>query len=197
MTNPGKFTVGRVLHRITGQHHIEYLLGDCLLLFSAVATVYTVLDRLTDDDDDLRETFKPLERLIVLVVVALVAVFWVGHLGLRASLRHGDIGWMSVYWTLMDGTLMTLLAYACRGLLILRQDCRQRLIADLYLLSFAFGILCCIGRLSINLTPIPATSLNFVVRMLACTWMAGFALTSAYSWRQKHRALRGLPETVD
>ena len=48
--------------------------------------------------------------------------------------------WLSAYWLLLCGTLIYLLGYGSRALLILRKDPRSRRIANVYLVASAFGI---------------------------------------------------------
>ena len=94
--------------------------------------------------------------------------------------------WLIAYWLLLCGTLIYLLGYGSRALLVLRGDPRSRRIANLYLAASASGILACVIRvITAYDTPIPALEGGRLVCLLACTCGAGFALASAHSWRVK------------
>ena len=94
--------------------------------------------------------------------------------------------WLIAYWLLLCGTLIYLLGYGSRALLVLRGDPRSRRIANLYLAASASGILACVIRvITAYDTPIQALEGGKLVCLLACTCGAGFALASAHSWRVK------------
>jgi hypothetical protein len=87
---------------------------------------------------------------------------------------------------LLCATLIYLLAFGSRALLVLRQDPRSRNIANLYLMASASGIAACAVRIIAALVPaIQGRGDSALVWFFACTCGAGFALTSAYSWRQR------------
>jgi hypothetical protein len=96
--------------------------------------------------------------------------------------------WLSVYWLLLCGTLAYLLVYGSRALLVLRKDPRSRRIANLYLIASASGIMACMLRITTALIPPIQTELGAgLVWLFACLCGAGFALTSAWGWRDKLR----------
>lgn len=200
VTPVGTATVGRALHRIMGQKNLEFPVGHTCLILAAAALVYSVLDRIYDDDEELRESFKQwVERPITLTIMGLLAVFSIGGIGAAVAMHGQRPGmWMNVYWALLCGTLIYLLTYACRALLILRKDWRQRRVADLYLAACASGVLACASRMITTLIP-PVqerTLVNIAVGVLGCMWLGGFALASSYSWRQKNRPFERLGEAV-
>jgi hypothetical protein len=73
--------------------------------------------------------------------------------------------------------------------LVLRKDPRSRKIANIYLVSSAAGIAACVVRLITAYIPaLQSISVGTaLVWVFACMCGAGFALTSAESWRQKTR----------
>jgi len=82
--------------------------------------------------------------------------------------------------------LIYLLVYGGRALLILRQDPRSRKIANIYLVASASGILACTTRIITACVPsLQAVYGTTLVWIFACGCGAGFALTSAQSWRIK------------
>jgi len=89
---------------------------------------------------------------------------------------------------LLTGTLAYLLTFGSRALLVLRKDPRSRNIANLYLVASASGISACLVRMITAVIPPFQGPLGAgLVWFFACMCGAGFALTSAQSWRQKVR----------
>jgi hypothetical protein len=105
--------------------------------------------------------------------------------------------WLSVYWILLCGTLIYLLGFGFRAMLVLRQDPRSTNIATLYLLACGSGIAACSVRIITALVPAIQGPVDAaLVWFFACACGAGFAVVSAYSWRQKvrwfsHRTVSG------
>jgi hypothetical protein len=82
--------------------------------------------------------------------------------------------------------LIYLLTYGARALLILRRDPRSRKIANIYLVASASGIIACVVRIITAYVPALQTiEGGTLVWIFACGCGAGFALTSAQSWRIK------------
>jgi hypothetical protein len=100
--------------------------------------------------------------------------------------------WLSAYWLLLCGTLIYLLGYGSRALLVLRKDPRSRRVANIYLVASASGIIACTVRIVTACVPVlqPIES-GTVVWFFACMCGAGFALTSAQSWRIKTKWFTG------
>lgn len=195
VTPVGTATVGRLLHRITGQGNFEFPVGHACLILAAAAIVYSVLDRIYDDDDDLQASFKLwVERPVTLTIVGLSAVFCIGDIGdALAMCEYRPTMWMNMYWALVCGILIYLLSYACRALLILRRDWRQRRVANFYLVACGSGVASCASWMITTLLPPTVAEhvlTNMAVTLLGCVWLVGFALASAYSWRQKGRTLK-------
>ena len=65
---------------------------------------------------------------------------------------HTDI-WLTVYWVLLCTTLVYLLVFGARALLVLRHDPRSRRIANLYLLWSAVGVAACTVRIVTAVIP--------------------------------------------
>ncbi|MBW8711191.1 MAG: hypothetical protein JF631_09100 [Mycobacterium sp.] len=94
--------------------------------------------------------------------------------------------WLATYWLLLCGLLIYLLTYGGRALLILRKDPRSRKIANIYLVASASGILACTVRIITAYVPaLQAIEGGTLVWIFACGCGAGFAITSAQSWRIK------------
>ncbi len=184
-------TIGHQLHNLTGKWNLEDYLGHDCYIVAASAIVYNALGRL-QDDHALRRAFKQhVERPATLCIPLLLATFSLGN---GAKIYRDDFFqvptdfWLSTYWLLLCGTLIYLLVYGSRALLILRKDPRSRLIANVYLLASASGILACSIRIITAYVP-PFQSLAGanLVWLFACLCGAGFALASAHSWRIKKK----------
>ena len=95
--------------------------------------------------------------------------------------------WLSVYWVLLSGTLVYLLGFGSRALLVLRKDPRSTEHRQPLPGRLGSGMLACAVRIITAL--IPALQGRFECRRWcgssACACGAGFALTSAQSWQQK------------
>ena len=61
--------------------------------------------------------------------------------------------WLNMYWLLLCATLIYLLGYGARALLVLRKDPRSRTVANIYLVSSAAGIAACVTRLATAFIP--------------------------------------------
>jgi hypothetical protein len=184
-------TLGVVLHNITGEWNLQNYVGHDCYVVAASAIVYNAVGRL-EEDDALQKSFKQyVERPATLCIPLLLATFSLSY-GSRTyasdffALRTDF--WLTVYWLLLCGTLSYLLAFGSRALLVLRKDPRSRNVASLYLVASASGISACVVRMITALIPPLQGPLGAaLVWLFACACGAGFALTSAQSWRQKVR----------
>jgi hypothetical protein len=182
-------TVGVVLHNITGEWNLQNYVGHDCYIVAASAIVYNAVGRL-EDDDALQASFKQwVERPATLCIPLLLATFSLSY-GSRTyasdffALRTDF--WLSVYWVLLTGTLAYLLVFGSRALLVLRKDPRSRNIANLYLVASASGLSACLVRMVTAVIPAFQGPVGAgLVWFFACMCGAGFALTSANSWRQK------------
>lgn len=184
-------TIGQGLHSLTGMWNLEDYIGHDLYIVAASAIVYNALGRL-QDDDAMRTSFKQyVERPATLCIPLLLATFSLGN---GATVYRSDFFevptdfWLSAYWLLLCGTLIYLLGYGSRALLVLRKDPRSRRIANVYLAASASGILACTIRITTAyVPPLQALENGTLVWIFACGCAAGFALASAHSWRIKSK----------
>jgi len=182
-------TIGHWLHSLTGLWNLEDYIGHDMYVVAASAIVYNSLGRL-QDDHAMQVTFKQyVERPATLCIPLLLATFSLGN---GARIYAPDFfevptdAWLSTYWILLCGTLIYLLVYGSRALLILRRDPRSRLVANIYLAASVCGILACTVRIVTALVPaLQAVEGGTLVWVFACLCGTGFALTSAHSWRVK------------
>jgi hypothetical protein len=182
-------TLGHWLHSLTGMWNLEDYIGHDLYVVAASAIVYNALGRL-QDDHAMQTTFKQyVERPATLCIPVLLATFSLGN---GAAIYRADFFelptdfWLSAYWILLCGTLIYLLGYGSRALLILRKDPRSRTVANVYLAASTSGILACVVRIVTALVPsLQPVENGTLVWIFACGCGAGFALMSAHSWRIK------------
>ncbi|SBS75998.1 conserved membrane hypothetical protein [uncultured Mycobacterium sp.] len=182
-------TIGHWLHSLTGVWNLEDYIGHDLYVVAASAIVYNALGRL-QDDNAMQTAFKQyVERPATLCIPLLLATFSIGN---GARIYRSDFFtvptdfWLSAYWLLLCGTLIYLLGYGSRALLVLRQDPRSRRIASIYLMASASGITACVIRIVTAYVPaLQEFEGGKLVWFFACACGAGFALTSAHSWRIK------------
>jgi hypothetical protein len=184
-------TLGVALHNITGEWNLQNYIGHDCYVVAASAIVYNAVGRLADDHA-LQASFKQyVERPATLCIPLLLATFTLSY-GSKTYARDffalpTDF-WLSVYWVLLCGTLIYLLVFGSRALLVLRQDPRSRNIANLYLVASASGISACVVRIITAVIPPFQSPLSAgLVWLFACLCGAGFAVTSAHSWRQRVR----------
>lgn len=182
-------TLGVVLHRVSGVWNLQNYLGHDCYIVAASAIVYNALGRIADDHL-LQKSFKQyVERPATLCIPLLLATFSLSR-GSKVYARDffalpTDF-WLSVYWIVLCGTLVYLLGFGFRALLVLRRDPRSTQIANLYLVACGSGIMACAVRILTALVPTLQGPLDSaLVWFFACVCGAGFALTSAQSWRQK------------
>ena len=182
-------TLGVFLHSLTGKYNLNAYLGHDCYIVAASAIVYNAIGRL-GDDNRMQELFKQhVERPATLCIPLLLATFSIGN---GAKIYRADFFevptdfWLNTYWLLLCGTLIYLLAYGSRALLVLRKDPRSRRMANLYLASSASGIMACAVRIiTAYVRPLQVIDGGTMVWLFACGCGAGFALASAHSWRIK------------
>jgi hypothetical protein len=188
-------TVGVALHGLTGKWNLEDYIGHDCYVVAASAVVYNALGRLQDDHSMQRSFKQYVERPATLCIPLLLVTFSLGN---GAAIYRPDFFdvptdfWLNTYWLLLCSTLIYLLGYGCRALLVLRKDPRSRRIANVYLAASAAGIAACLVRIVTAYVPqLQAIEGGTLVWIFACMCGAGFALTSAESWRMKTRWFTG------
>ncbi|WP_428338386.1 hypothetical protein [Mycobacterium sp.] len=182
-------TLGVFLHHITGVWNLQNYLGHDCYVVAASAIVYNALGRIADDHL-LQASFKQyVERPATLCIPLLLATFSLSRgskIYARDFFALPTDFWLSAYWIVLCGTLIYLLAFGFRALLVLRKDPRSTHIANLYLFACGSGITACAVRIITALVPaLQGRHDAALVWFFACICGAGFALTSAQSWRQK------------
>jgi hypothetical protein len=183
-------TIGVGLHALTGKWNLSAYIGHDCYVVAASAVIYNSLGRL-QDDHALQGSFKQyVERPTTVCIPLLLATFSLGN---GARIYRADFFevptdfWLNMYWLLLCGTLIYLLVYGSRALLVLRKDPRSRTMANVYLAASLSGIVACVVRLTTAfVTPMQtAAGGTLLVWIFACGCGAGFALASARSWRIK------------
>jgi hypothetical protein len=188
-------TLGPWLFSLTGKWNLEDYIGHDCYIVAASAVVYNALGRL-EKDHALQQRFRQhIELPATLCIPLLLAAFWLGNGASTFSPDFFDVPtdfWLNMYWLLLCGMLIYLLGYGARALMILRTDPRSRRIANVYLFASVMGIAACLVRITTALVPpLQTVQGSTLVWIFACACGAGFALTSAYSWRIKTRWFSG------
>ena len=184
-------TVGVALHDLTGVWNLQSYIGHDSYIVAASAIVYNALGRVADDGALQRSFTQYVERPATLCIPLLLAAFTLSR-GSKVYTRDffalpTDF-WLCIYWLTLCITLSYLLVFGSRALLVLRQDPRSRTMANLYLIASGCGVGACAVRIITALIPVfQNEATTAMVWFFACACGAGFALTSAQSWRQKVR----------
>jgi hypothetical protein len=182
-------TLGVALHDITGEWNLQNYIGHDCYIVAASAIIYNAVGRLGSDDATQASFKQFVERPATLCIPLLLVSFTLSRGSKTYSRDFFELRtdfWLSIYWLLLCGTLVYLLVYSSRALLVLRSDPRSRRIANLYLIASASGIVACAVRITTALIPPIQTQLGAgLVWLFACLCGAGFALTSARAWRDK------------
>lgn len=187
-------TLGVWLHRLTGEWNLEdYLAHDCYLV-AASAVAFNMVGRLSDEATEARNFKLWVQTPATLCVPVLLMVFTQSKAVRDYSpdfFRHACGCHMRIYWTVLCATLIWIMAYAGRALLIVRADDQQsRKMATMLLLSLASGILACAYRIVVCFLPQDAETsfmASFPIWALACGCGIGFAISGARSWGAKTR----------
>ncbi|WP_029115541.1 hypothetical protein [Mycobacterium sp. URHB0044] len=182
-------TLGHWLHALTGKWNLEDYIGHDLYIVAASAVVYNALGRL-QDDHAMQRTFKQYVELPATICIPLLlATFTLGNGAHVYAADFFDVPtdiWLTIYWLMLCATLIYLLGYGARALLVLRKDPRSRRVANVYLIASLSGIMACLVRVVTALVPsLQSLEKGTLVWIFACLCGAGFALTSAHSWRIK------------
>jgi hypothetical protein len=182
-------TLGHWLHALTGKWNLEDYIGHDLYIVAASAVVYNAVGRL-QDDHAMQRTFKQYVELPATICIPLLlAAFTLGNGAHVYAPDFFDVPtdfWLTAYWLMLCGTLIYLLGYGSRALLVLRKDPRSRRIANVYLIASFAGVMACLVRVVTALIPsLQPLENGTLVWIFACMCGAGFALTSAHSWRIK------------
>lgn len=168
----------------TGITHVDDFAGHIIYLIAMVALVYNTVGRL-GTDETLRERFKDhIERPATLIVPMLLATFLLGNGSRRVGefVRIPHDLWFTAYWILLGGTIVYLLGYGCRALLVLRGDPRQRSASTIY------AVVCVWGGIGWAITVCP--SFGEIARVFVCLCAVGFAVTSARVWAKEVRPIQ-------
>lgn len=192
LTAPQNSSVlGNWLHDVTGRWNVEDFSGHCLFIAAAAATVYHALSRMQD-----QSKFLPHAVSVVILAFAARLYLFVSSDGSRRygqdylAMHAGAL--TAAYWIVTCGTVIYLLAYASRLMLVLRTNPRHRRTANVYLCGAAIGTLTCIAKILDATTATQSMQLPTQIWMGCCIGVSGFAFGHGYSWRQRTRELQGV-----
>lgn len=182
---------GLTIYRFTGEMNLQnYIAHDCYIV-AASAIVYNNLGRL-----EARERFQwafrqYVERPATLCIPLMLATFTMGNGDSVYRPDFFDVPcdiWLTLYWILFCGTVVYLLSYGVRSLLILRSDARSKNIANVYLIACINGIAACLIRIYCCFDYDFELGIgNPLTWTTACLCGGIFAAASGYSWLEKVR----------
>lgn len=187
MTNAvaSKF-VGRPLYEATGLANLEDVIGHAFGIACVSAACYMLLARF-GDDLTLRIEFR---RRILVPVAVLWPTMFACYLVSEGSTTYGErfamltihSVWLSMYWTLLTGVLLYLLALATLMLLRLRKEDGRCLVTNMYLATFLMMMVFLMVRFVHIMTP---ADFHPWLRVMGLAYVLGWVATGAISWRQK------------
>jgi hypothetical protein len=148
LMTPAAAGVGRFLHALTGAWNLEDYAGHVCFLAAVGAVAYHVCWRV---DTEIARRFKigvaiP-STITAAVMFALLVTGHGGHVYRPYFFDIFDIPLdlsLRLYWTLFGMTMIWIMLYASRAMLVLRMCHRSRPVANIYLLASAAAILAAI-----------------------------------------------------
>lgn len=180
------------LYSLTGLWNLEDLIGHILLVIAAATAVYAFLGNFADDDV-IRDIFTRNVALPITVVIPSLVAFFVwgcgGHTYQRWFDRLEGRWQLETYWAILTATIICLLGFATRLLLILRSDGRTIAI-DLYLTA----IFVTFAALGINGFQV-LTNAEIHVWARFCAYLSAimWSVAAATSWTVKSRRRGRIP----
>jgi len=194
----GHDTVGSLLRAATGQWNLNIWASDCCCL-SAVAVIgVNIASRLNISIRALRAGFRAHFELPMTIVapVLLALIVKAPSADLQSNGAMFDVPdhWLHAYWTVFCGYLAYLLYVACRALLIIRTDERNRSTANIYLAALIPAIIICGLRV---ITVWFNVNCEQWFCLGGCAIAAAISYAAGRSWRQKIRWLATPPPAKD
>jgi hypothetical protein len=184
-------TVGQVLHELTGVWNLQVYVGHDCYIVAGSAIVYNVVGRLQDDVAMQKMFTQYIERPATLCIPVLLALFTMSNASREFSRDLFTLptdGWLTAYWIVLCSTIIYLLAFGGRALLVLRGDPQSRKVANIYLAASISGIAACAIRVITALVPtLQPWENGRLVWLFACMCGAVFALASGHSWLIKQK----------
>lgn len=174
--------VGGALHTLTSRWNVEDQLGHMFAGICGCTAIYMCLIRLADLPTVQAYYTQWVYRPMVVVISGMQLAFWKSHAGEVSIQRFEDLEpnlWLLLYWVLLCGTGVYLMAMASKIVWHLRSISRPSLVLHLYLATFVTTAL-----FSILIFWHVAT--GYDIKKVA--WAVGYfgtilwAVTPAYSW---------------
>jgi len=186
--------IGRPLHALTGHWNIDSWAGHCCFIGAAATITLNVGSRLDISHQELLKDFKRrIEMPMTIIIPALLAILFMSPNANQDTVdlfaAKNDF-WLNVYWTLVSGFLIYILAHAMGVLAIIRRDPRNRRTATLYLIALSAGAGVCTLRIIASWSN---SDFNYHPWFWIgdCTSSMIFAWAAAQSWRKRVSWLRG------
>lgn len=184
-------TIGRTLHSMTGVWNLQAYVGHDCYIVAGSAIVYNAVGRLQNDAAMQKMFTQYVERPATVCIPVLLALFTMSNASREFSRDLFTLptdGWLTAYWTVLCATIVYLLAFGARALLVLRKDPESRKIANVYLAASVSGMAACTIRVITAVVPsLQPWENGRLVWLFACMCGAVFALASAHSWLIKQK----------
>lgn len=182
--------LGRPLHAVTGLWNVEDLLGHIAFISSVSTAIYMFLTRLASDETLQRLYAQWVGRPLTLSIPTLIVCHINGvggrdYLKQFANLRP-QADWLILYWVTLAITLVYLLGYAMRILLLLRGPGDARSVLNLYVATITLTGVSIVLVAAHVITPL---AFGASARPIAYLALLGWVVTPAYSWLRKSRPL--------
>ncbi len=160
LMTPPAAGVGRFLHALTGEWNLQDYAGHVCFLAAVSAVAYHVCWRV---DTKIARSFKIAVEIPGTITAAVMfALLVIGRGGHVYRPYFFDIPFdlsLRLYWTLFSMTMIWIMLYAGRAMLVLRMCHRSRPVVNFYLLASAAGILAAMLAIA-TVSPPSTTSLE-------------------------------------
>lgn len=179
-------SIGQYIYELTGEANIPNLIAHDCYIVAASMILFTGLYMATDDDGELRRTFRRrVELPCTLIIPVLVFLFMESRADdapTRDFFALNGGAWLCAYWLILTGTISYALAYALWMFRRLITEPGFRLLMALYIAATAFGIAACAIKATTAVLAVDAAITAPWVWWTASLCGAIFAVTSAREW---------------
>jgi hypothetical protein len=187
--------LGDLLFTVTGTAHMDDYLGHLCMLASVSAVIMAVAYRLIPKSGVERFMLRIEAPGAAAAIIMLVCILFSSNTKTQATYDFFNVpvdGWLRAYWITYGVTVVYLIGWLIRLLIILRADKRSRLTCDL------FGTGCAIGLVATTaiIARVVAPGLHIPVQAVwaALSASIGFSAVAGWvSWRRNARSVSPPP----
>lgn len=189
--NMDPINISAILHHITGLWNIDALVGETLIVWSALLMCHMLIHR-AYRHEHAAHLYRWATTPTLITAIPGAAAWFIGG----ACCEPGAIdNWnyssaLQMHWLLVYGILCYLMIFALVMTAILFRAPRHRVTAWWYMTSFTIGAAFAAVRFTQTITHQPIIPGFKLASLLGLLWMASFAAASGYSWRRKIKAVQ-------